>query len=249
MKNFTIGKLNTVLFVFLIVAVSVVLFVPIQPLQIKHVQINGSNFKAGGEMSFTIDRCKNLDKTVSGTASRYFVDANNPEKSAIFISSTDDLGEKGCAKVTRTMDIPAHIKDGTYKLKFVTRYFPSLLREPITVEYVTEQTFTVKGQELSTQLQNILSQLETIQQNIGTEPVAVQGSVESSIVGERPYQGGRQMADAIQTPQPKEVPTLSAPMVQQAQPSQKTEQSGLVQNLLDTTRVLIDSTTNMIIGR
>ena len=168
MKYITLPRVLLVLFVALVGGFAFLLLAPVEPLKINSVRIEGTNFKAGGELSFTIDRCKNVSSAVPGTASRYFVDANDKTKADIFISSTDDLGEKGCAIVKRTIDIPSHIKDGVYRLKFVTRYYPSVLREPVKIEYTTEETFTIKGQELSAQLNNIYEQLRVL----GAKPVA-----------------------------------------------------------------------------
>jgi len=162
------AKVNIALFIIFLVIFGIVLFAPAEPLKINSVDIIGNNFKAGGEMSFKIDRCKYISENVQGTASRYFVNTEDSTKPDIFISSTDDLGEKGCATVTRTFDIPAHIKDGVYKLKFVTRYYPSVLREPTKTEYVAPEPFTIKGQELSAQLNSILEQLEVINGKVGT---------------------------------------------------------------------------------
>ena len=168
MKFITLPRALLVLFIALVGGFLFLLLAPVEPLKINSVRIEGDSFKAGGEMSFIIDRCKNVSSAVPGTASRYFVDATDATKSDIFLSSTDDLGEKGCAVVKRTIDIPSHIKDGMYKLKFVTRYYPSVLREPVKIEYTTDQVFTIKGQELSTQLNNIYEQLRVL----GAKPVA-----------------------------------------------------------------------------
>lgn len=238
------GKINLALLTILVLLFGVALFVPVKPLEIKDVKINGSEFKAGGEMSFTIDRCKNVDKAVSGTASRYFVDANDPTKSSQFISSTDDLGEKGCAKVTRNMDIPAHIKDGTYRLKFVTRYFPSVLREPITVEYTSKQTFTVKGQELSAQLNNILAQLEGIRANLGTDTVSV-APQESTVTYYSQDDG--MVADAAPTAQPTPLSVVNQPQ-QNSTPVSPQLQEGLLQRIIDTTTGLIETTTRDLLN-
>ena len=162
MRKLSIPVINIGLLIVLILVIGFFLFVPVNPLKINSVTIDGDNFKAGGEMSFTIDRCKYVSDSVPGTATRYFVNEQDSTKPDIFISSTDDLGDKGCATIHRKMDIPSHIKDGTYRLKFVTRYYPSVLREPTTIEYVTNQTFTVKGQELSAQLESINQQLKEI---------------------------------------------------------------------------------------
>jgi len=167
MKYITLPRVLLVLFVALVGGFAFLLFAPVEPLKINSVRIEGTSFKAGGELSFIIDRCKNVSSAVPGTASRYFVNANDKTRADIFISSTDDLGEKGCAVVKRTMDIPSHIKDGTYRLKFVTRYYPSVLREPVKIEYTTDQTFTIQGQELGAQLNSIYEQLRIL----GASPV------------------------------------------------------------------------------
>jgi len=169
MKIITLPRVLILLLAILIIGVAFLLFAPVEPLKINSVKIEGNSFKAGGEMVFVIDRCKTVSSAVPGTASRYFVDANDKTRSDIFISSTDDLGEKGCAVVKRTMDIPSHIKDGEYRLKFVTRYYPSVLREPVKIEYITNQTFTIKGQEVSAQLNSIIEQLKVL----GTDTTVV----------------------------------------------------------------------------
>ena len=162
MKIITLPRVLILLLAVLIIGVAFLLFAPVEPLKINSVKIEGNSFKAGSEMSFIIDRCKNVSSAVPGTATRYFVNVKDSNKPDVFISSTDDLGEKGCAVVKRSMDIPAHVKDGEYRLKFVTRYYPSVLREPVKIEYVTDQTFTIKGQEISAQLNSIMEQLKII---------------------------------------------------------------------------------------
>jgi len=204
MKFLTLPRVLLVLFIALVGGFLFLLLAPVEPLKINDVSIQGSSFKAGGELTFVIDRCKNVSSAVPGTASRYFVDANDKTKADIFISSTDDLGEKGCAIVTRTMDIPSHIKDGTYRLKFVTRYYPSILREPVKIEYITNQTFTVKGQELSVQLQSILEQLNVINGTIGLKPQALSSGSVSSIaptVQTTPQQPTQQPVQPTDTPE------------------------------------------------
>jgi len=180
-KILTLPRVNIILFTSLLVFLAVVLFYPVEPLKINSLKIEGNSFKAGGEMGFVIDRCKYVSNSVPGTASRYFVNTEDSTKPDIFISSTDDLGDKGCATVKRTMDIPAHIKDGVYRLKFVTRYYPSILREPTTVEYVTEETFTVKGQELTVQLDSINHQLNSLYEAIGGQKSVSNQGLSNSI--------------------------------------------------------------------
>jgi len=204
MKYITLPRALLVLFIALVGGFLFLLLAPVEPLKINSVRIEGDSFKAGGEMSFVIDRCKNVSSAVPGTASRYFVDATDATKSDIFLSSTDDLGEKGCAVVKRTIDIPSHIKDGTYKLKFVTRYYPSVLREPVKIEYTTDQVFTIKGQELSAQLNNIYEQLRIL----GAKPVASTLSIPTPQTVIVPFQEEQPTPPAPQeketTPPPEE---------------------------------------------
>jgi len=196
MKFITLPRVLLVMFLALVAGFAFLLLAPVEPLKVNSVTILGDNFKAGGEMSFVIDRCKNVSSAVPGTATRYFVNVKDSTKPDIFISSTDDLGEKGCAVVKRTMDIPSHIKDGVYKLKFVTRYYPSVLREPVKIEYTTDQTFTVKGQEVSAQLNLIMEQLNQIKNN----PVASTLFIPTPQPVQVPFQQPESTQPSPQTP-------------------------------------------------
>lgn len=233
----TMGKVNIVLAVILAFVFVAVLFLPVNPLEIRSAKVIGTSFKAGGEMSFEIDRCKNVDASVAGTASRYFVHVDEKgnvikEKPPIFISSTDDLGEKGCAKVKRTIDIPAHVKDGNYKIKFVTRYFPSVLREPIKVEYTTKDVFTIQGQELSARLENVLGQLQVIQEELGIESqqVAVEQEQEPS---NTPSMAN--VAPLTQPQQPQRQLDTISPTPQTVETEQEQQSRSLIQDILEVT--------------
>jgi len=209
-KKNLFAKINIGLFILLIAFFLYVLLVPAEPLKINNIKVEGTSFKAGGEMKVVIDRCKYVDASVPGTASRYFVNAADPTKPDIFLSSTDDLGDKGCAVVNRTIDIPSHIKDGVYKIKFITRYYPSILREPVTIEYIAPQEFTIQGQELSTQLNDIYQQLQAIQlrTNAPITPMQSQTSNTMPLV--------RLENTQVPIPQPEPTPPAANPSPQPA---------------------------------
>jgi len=231
----TLPRVNIILFISFLCFLAVVLFYPVEPLKINSVKIEGTSFRAGGDMGFVIDRCKYVSNSVPGTATRYFVNTEDSTKPDIFISSTDDLGEKGCATIKRTMDIPAHIKDGTYRLKFVTRYYPSILREPTTVEYITEETFTIKGQELGVKLDNINEQLKGIYEVIGVQNPAANTGVSNS----------------MNITVPKEVTppnTSPAPATPQSQttPTPESNDTDLLQSTLKGTTDVVKNITNML---
>ena len=224
-KKNLFAKINIGLFILLIAFFLYVLLVPAEPLKINSIEVKGTSFKAGGEMKVVIDRCKYVDASVPGTASRYFVDADDPTKPDTFLSSTDDLGDKGCAVVPRTIDIPSHIKDGVYKIKFITRYYPSILREPVTIEYIAPQEFTIEGQELSTQLNNIYQQLQAIQSRTGTPITPFEAQTSNSIP--LVMAQGSQSA----TPPQPSIPTTPEPIAP--------ESRGVIRSTIDTVNNLI----------
>jgi len=225
-KKNLFAKINIVLFLLLVAFLLFVLFVPAEPLKINSIKVEGTSFKAGGEMKVVIDRCKYVDASVPGTASRYFVDADDPTKPDTFLSSTDDLGDKGCAVVPRTIDIPSHIKDGVYKIKFITRYYPSILREPVTIEYIAPQEFTIEGQELSAQLNSIYQQLQAIQTRTGTSVTPLESQTSNSIP--LVMMQGTQPVTPAQTPQSESSPETVQP-----------EDRGLLRSTIDTVNNLI----------
>ena len=222
-KKNLFAKINIGLFVLLVAFLLFVLFVPAEPLKINSIKVEGTSFKAGGEMKVVIDRCKYVDASVPGTASRYFVDADDTTKPDTFLSSTDDLGDKGCAVVNRTIDIPSHIKDGKYKIKFITRYYPSILREPVTIEYIAPQVFTIEGQELGTQLNNIYQQLQAIQVAQGIPIIPQQNQTSNAIP--------LVMTQEITVPPPSNPQTT--------EPTPEVVQPGLITNTINTVTNLI----------
>lgn len=154
-------RINVALLVLFVASGAFVLFYPVNPLTINSVTVEGEEFKAGGELTFKVDRCKSVDETTDGTATRYLV-AQDREVDPFFLSSTDDLGAQGCRVSERKIILPAHIPDGEYKLCFVVKYYPSVLRQAVKKEFCSENSFQVKGLTVSAQLELILEQLKRI---------------------------------------------------------------------------------------
>lgn len=165
-KGKWLPRINIILFIILIVGGAFVLFYPVNPLTINSVIVEGKEFKAGSELKFKVDRCKTVDETTDGTANRYLVDQKNKDIDPYFLGTRDDLGKQGCAVSERTLVLPAHIPDGEYKLCFVVKYYPSVLRSSVKKEFCSDNTFHVKGLTVAAQLENILEQIKRIEPDI-----------------------------------------------------------------------------------
>ena len=150
----------------LIVGGAFVLFYPVNTLTINSVMVEGNEFKAGSELKFKVDRCKTVDETTDGTANRYLVDQKNKDIDPYFLGTRDDLGKQGCAISERTLVLPAHIPDGEYKLCFVVKYYPSVLRSSVKKEFCSDNTFHVKGLTVAVQLENILEEIKRIDPDV-----------------------------------------------------------------------------------
>jgi hypothetical protein len=220
-------KVNIALFLLLVLGFATVLFYPVNPLTINSVQVEGETFKAGGELTFQIDRCKSVDEATDGTSTRYLVDQTNLGRDRIFLSSTDDLGVQGCLKAERKLILPAHVPDSDYKLCFVVKYYPSVLRPAIKKEFCSENTFRVEGLTVSAQLENILNELKRI------EPT----SNISALTENKP------LSNAVPAAPQNNVivrPQSIDETVTPAQPQNPEQSRGIIQNAVDRTNNLLD---------
>ncbi len=221
----SLGKVQLFIVITFVVVGAVVAFYPIEPIKINHVKIQGTEFKAGGEMKYIVDRCKSVSSATPGTSSRYFVPEPKNGKADIFISSNDSLGAQGCLTVPVNIDIPAHVKTGCYRLKLVTRYYPNALREPITTDYLVEKPFCVTGIELSAQLEIIRQQLEDVKRNLAT--VSEENNLGYIIPQETtsPQTGSSDsLSSAVPKPAEESLPVTQEPIVQPSTPAPQSVQ-------------------------
>lgn len=200
-------RINFLLFLLLLVGVGFVLFYPVNPLTINSVVVEGDEFKAGGELDFKVDRCKSVDEATDGTATRYLIDQKDDSKDPYFLSSTDDLGKQGCMVSNRKIVLPSHIPEGKYKLCFVVKYYPSVLRPSVKKEFCSDNSFNVKGLTVAAQLEMIINQLDKIDPEISAKV-------------SRKEEGNKTMANA---PNLQSIPQPSVPYKTAAPDTEMTE--------------------------
>ena len=108
------------------------LMYPYNPLVIKsnYLPTDKVSYRAGESLSYTLDYCKNVDKTV--LVSRAFIDG--------VVYSLPDITANntvGCNKVRIWMIVP-NLPDGTYKIKISYTYQLNPLREITITTYTNE---------------------------------------------------------------------------------------------------------------
>lgn len=145
-KLLTLPKINLILLCILALTVCLALFIPIDPLTVKSIRPVGNEFTAGQEFKYQIDRCRNVDESIAGSAYRYLIDVNDPTLNPIDLGSNlNSTAPRGCGIITVTIILPDHVPTGEYKLKLVTKYNPGWFRGEITNTYFSDENFKIRA--------------------------------------------------------------------------------------------------------
>lgn len=136
LKKVTLGKITLVMLVLAFALFLMSAFYPIEPVEVKSITPNKDTYKVGENMTYTVDRCRNIGSGVTGTVYRLLVNNHNSELLPISLG-TDTIGdsERGCGQVTKTVALPLNVPTGDYRLEIKTSINVFFLRPPVENAY------------------------------------------------------------------------------------------------------------------
>lgn len=120
-------------------------FVPFNPVNVKSIITDKTSYRAGEAFTYSVDRCRNIDGSTTGTASRSLVSLTNKDALPISLGSSPTVeAARGCGVVKRDGVIPSDTPSGDYKLKIITSYNVLITRGPVVNTYYSN-TFEVEN--------------------------------------------------------------------------------------------------------
>lgn len=145
-RIFTLGKLIIVLFVVLVGLGIFIYTYPVKTVTVKSLTTDKSIYNAGDQLSYTVDRCKYVDNTLSGSVSRYLVSATNKTKLPFLINTTKTgTTSRGCGIVHQTILLQTNIPPDLYRLQIISSYNQHIwFKQPIVNTITSNNTFEVK---------------------------------------------------------------------------------------------------------
>lgn len=144
-KIFTLPRLILFLIILLIGLVVFVYIYPVKPLVVKSLTVDSSQYTAGSQLSYTVDRCKYVSNDLPGSVDRYLQSVTHPNQAEIFINETKTSNTpRGCGLVKQTILLQTNIPHDTYKLVIVYTYNQHLWGKlPLKFTTISNNTFEV----------------------------------------------------------------------------------------------------------
>lgn len=144
-KVFTLPKLIALLVIVLIALVVFVYIYPVKTVVITSLKVDDTAYNAGDQLSYTVDRCKYVDKTLSGTVNRYLESTTKPNSPEILVNTTQTgTTPRGCGIVHQTILLQTNIPPDTYKLVIVSSYNQHIwFKQPIVNTVTSSNSFEV----------------------------------------------------------------------------------------------------------
>lgn len=123
LKWFSLARITLYLFAITLGLFIFALVVPIQPVKINSITVASDMYKAGDQLVYKVDRCRNIEGGLDGIVYRSLVrvDSSDQLPVLLLINRAQD-GERGCGIINRTVTIPSATPAGTYKLELRTEY-------------------------------------------------------------------------------------------------------------------------------
>jgi hypothetical protein len=168
-KVFTLGKINLVLLLLVIGATVFMITFPIEPIEVFSVNLKTTALKAGEELRYAVKFCKNIDADIPGDIDRYLVDAKHADRRPIEISGGEANGPKGCRTAESSVLLPLNIPDSSYKVRFVYRYYPSILRPPIVVTIESKELLNIGKADIRGSIQKIAKEIAEIKKALPSD--------------------------------------------------------------------------------
>jgi len=215
-KFITFGRLNFFLFLVILIGFLVLLLVPIEPIKVSKVDLLTKQVRAGEEITYVIEFCKNVDSDILGEVDRFLVDTKNDKTRPIELSGSQANGPKGCRKLEIGVLLPLNVPESTYRLRFVYKYYPSLFRPPIVVTVEPKDFLVVKKADIRGSLQKITKQLAEIEKELTTPPQVSAATTEEPSKTYDPTVDSGGQVNAPSNSQPQQ--TFPAPSATTSQP-------------------------------